>query len=313
MVMQFPFQLRSDVEFDVVGFGTNAVDYLIRVPEFPRYDTKIEISSYSRQAGGEIASTMAGLQRLGLRTAYAGRFGDDELGESGRSSLLDEGVDLHYAATAAGTSTQVGFIIIDQTTGERTVLWQREGGLAYSADDAPIPAAAKCKVLHVTPHDIDACIAMAKAATAAGVIVSLDIDNNFPGVGELLPLVDIFSAAPRLVTQLTGKKGADALAEIQRRYGCPVACMTLGRDGSIALCGGKVIETDGFEVPGGCVDTTGAGDAFRVGLLYGLLSGAAVDESFRMANAVAALKCRGIGARSALPDKQELTAFLDLW
>jgi sugar/nucleoside kinase (ribokinase family) len=312
MVMQFPFQLRSDVEFDVVGFGTNAVDYLIRVPEFPRYDTKIEISGYSRQAGGEIASTMAGLQRLGLRTAYAGRFGDDELGESGRSSLLEEGVDLHYAETAAGTSTQVGFIIIDDTTGERTVLWQRETGLAYSADDAPIAAAARGKVLHMTPHDTDACIAMAKAARAAGVIVSLDIDNNFPSVGKLLPLVDIFSAAPRLVTQLTGKKGADALAEIQRRYGCPVACMTLGRDGSIALCGGKVIETDGFEAPGGCVDTTGAGDAFRVGLLYGLLTGAAVDESFRVANAVAALKCRGIGARSALPDKQELTAFLDL-
>jgi sugar/nucleoside kinase (ribokinase family) len=309
--MRFPFQLRSDAEFDVVGFGTNAVDYLIRVPEFPGYDTKIEISGYSRQAGGEIASTMAGLQRLGLRTAYAGRFGDDDEGRAGRQSLLDEGVDLQYAETAAGTLTQAGFIIIDDTTGERTVMWQREAGLAYSASDAPVAAAIECKVLHMTPHDAEACVAMAKAARAAGAVVSLDIDNDFEGVGELLPLVDIFTAAPRLVMQLTGKDGHAALAEIQRHYGCPVACMTLGRDGSIAVCGGEAIDTKGFEVPGGCVDTTGAGDAFRVGLLYGLVSGADVEKSFTIANAVAALKCRGTGARSALPDKRDLFAMLD--
>ena len=59
-------------------------------------------------------------------------------------------------------------------------------------------------------------------------------------------------------------------------------------------------------VPGGCRDTTGAGDSYRVGLIYGLLHGASVEEAARMANAVAALKCRAVGARTSLPGRAEL-------
>ncbi len=86
--------------------------------------------------------------------------------------------------------------------------------------------------------------------------------------------------------------------------------MTLGETGSLLLCGDEFVRTDGFAVPGGCRDTTGAGDSFRVGLLYGVLEGATVAESARMANAVAALKCRAVGARTSLPDRAELAALL---
>lgn len=75
--MKFPFQLLPDNDFDVIGFGTNAVDYLIQVHEYPAFDSKMELVDYTQAAGGEAASRMAGLQRLGYRTAYAGRFGDD--------------------------------------------------------------------------------------------------------------------------------------------------------------------------------------------------------------------------------------------
>ena len=83
--------------------------------------------------------------------------------------------------------------------------------------------------------------------------------------------------------------------------------MTLGEEGSLLLCNDTLIETPGFAVPGGCKDTTGAGDAFRVGLLYGAITGRSVEESAKMANAVAALKCRSVGARTALPSLNELT------
>ena len=308
--MQFPFDLRSEARFDVVGFGTNAVDYLIRVPEYPAFDSKLEISGYSREPGGEVASTLVGLQRLGLTTAYAGRFGGDEAGEFGRRSLVAEGVDISNSEVVDGASTQVGFIIIDDRSGERTVLWQRDAALAYSLSDAPIDAATAGRVLHMTPHDAAACIAMARAAKGCGAIVSLDIDKVFEGIDNLVPLVDVLTAAPAFVEAATGKKGDRAMAEIQDRFGCPVVALTLGREGSICLCRGRVITTAAFDVPGGCVDTTGAGDAFRAGLLFGLLSDSSVEESLRMGNAVAALKCRGSGTRSALPDKQELTTLL---
>ena len=92
-----------------------------------------------------------------------------------------------------------------------------------------------------------------------------------------------------------------ALRELQSRFGSAIVGITLGEKGSILLCGDTFIETPGFAVPGGCKDTTGAGDSFRVGLLYGMIRGESIEESARMANAVAALKCRAVGARTALP------------
>ena len=86
--------------------------------------------------------------------------------------------------------------------------------------------------------------------------------------------------------------------------------MTLGEKGSLIYCENEFIETDGFEVPGSCKDTTGAGDAFRSGFLYGLINGETIEQSARTANAVAALKCRQMGARTALPREDELREML---
>src|SRR5260221_6863497 len=100
--MQFPFKLKDDRKFDVAGFGTNAVDFLIQVPEYPVFNSKVELSEYFQAAGGEVATTMTGLQRLGLKTSYAGRFGSDTAGDFGIQTLRAEGVDLTYAEQIGG-------------------------------------------------------------------------------------------------------------------------------------------------------------------------------------------------------------------
>lgn len=311
--MNFPFELRTDTRFDAAGFGTNAVDFLIRVPVYPEYDSKVELTEYIQAAGGEVATTMAGLRRLGLATAYAGRFGDDSAGDIGWRSMTDDGVDMGFAERISGARTQIAFIVIDERTGERTVIWQRDKLLSYTADEAPVEAAVSAKVLHFTPHDTAACLVMARAARAAGAIVSIDIDNVFDGVEDVLANVDILIASAEFPSKFLGISDTrTALAELQTRFGCKVAGVTLGAAGSLLLCGDNYIETTGFGVPGGCQDTTGAGDSFRVGLLYGLLTGESVETSARMANAVAALKCRSLGARTALPTANELTSFLKL-
>lgn len=309
--MQFPFKLAENKEFDVVGFGTNAVDYLIIVPEYPAFNSKTELDDYIQAAGGEIATTCVGLRRLGAQTAYVGRFGTDAEGDFGLQTLRDEGVDVRRAEQITGARTQIAFIIVDERTGERTVIWKRDQKLAYTERDAPVEIAEKARILHFTPHDARACLAMARAAKQAGAIVSIDIDNIFEGIETVLPLVDIFVSSAEFPERLVGiadKK--TALREIKSRYGCAVVGMTLGETGSLLFCEDEFIRTDGFEVPGGCKDTTGAGDSFRVGLLYGVLQGASIEDAARMANAVAALKCRAIGARTSLPDKNELSDLL---
>ena len=305
--MQFPFKLSQNKDFDAIGFGTNAVDYLIRVPEYPVFNSKIELDNYVQLAGGEIASTMVGLRRLGMKTAYIGRFGADAAGDFGLQTLIDENVNVEYAEQIVGAQTQIAFIIIDSRSGERTVIWKRDEKLSFASEDVPFEFIKQAKVFHATPHDAPACARLAKEAKANGAIVSIDIDNIFDGLSEMIPLVDIFISSaefPEKLLGITDKK--TALREINRRFGCPVVGMTLGASGSLILCEGEFVETKGFQVPNGCKDTTGAGDAFRVGLLYGLLKGESVETSAKMANAVAALKCRAVGARTALPNEDEM-------
>ena len=309
--MKFPFNVIQQAEFDVAGFGTNAVDFLIQVPEYPAFNSKVELVDYVQAAGGEVASTTVGLQRLGMKTAYAGRFGSDQAGEFGIASLRDEGVDTSYAEKIAGANTQIAFIVVDVRSGERTVIWQRDKKLAYSEAEAPIDLVERAKIIHFTPHDAAACRRLAEKARNSNVLVSLDIDNIFEGTHEFLPLVDILIASAEFPKKLLGIDDRKvALREMQRRFGCGVVGVTLGEEGSMVLCGETFVETRAFEVPGGCKDTTGAGDAFRVGLLYGVLKGESVEETARIANAVAALKCRRVGARTALPSEAELRSLL---
>jgi sugar/nucleoside kinase (ribokinase family) len=94
-------------EFDAVGFGLNAVDHLVVVPEYPAFDTKTRLVEHRQSAGGQTASAIVGLQRLGMKTAYAGRFGSDIEGGYGLESLREEGVDVRFAERIEGARTQV--------------------------------------------------------------------------------------------------------------------------------------------------------------------------------------------------------------
>src|SRR6478752_7947403 len=94
--MHFPLTLPTDKRFDAVGFGLNAVDHLIVVPEYPEFDTKMRLIEHKQSAGGQTATAMVALRRLGLKTAYAGRFGSDPEGKFGLSTVKDEGVNVDY-------------------------------------------------------------------------------------------------------------------------------------------------------------------------------------------------------------------------
>lgn len=310
--MSFPFAIERGRRFDVLGFGTNAVDYLIEVPHYPEFDSKIELADYTQAAGGEIATTMVGLSRLGLRTAYVGSFGDDSVGQFGLESLRNEGVDVSHCRFVKGAKTQIAFIIIDQRNGERTVIWKRDPKLSYTVSDAPHSLVAEASVLHLSPHDTLACIELAARARQCGTVVSIDIDRTFPDVDRLLEQVNILVASQNFPSDFTGKADLRAaIVELSSRFpNASIVGITLGESGSLLYSAGEFIESEGFEVPGGCRDTTGAGDSFRAGLLYGVITGKSVEESARIANAVAALKCRAVGARTALPNEDELTALL---
>lgn len=310
--MRFPFPVPPEREFDAVGFGLNAVDHLVVVPAYPEFDTKVRLVEHTLSAGGQTASALVGLQRLGLRTAYAGRFGSDEAGRFGLETLRAEGVDLSRAEVVEGARNQIAFIIIEAHTGERTIIWDRDERLAYRAEEAPAEFARRGRVLHMDAHDPPACARVAREARAAGTVVSLDVDNIYPGLAELLPHVDLLISSKEFPRRLTGLKDERAaLVETQARLRpSALVGVTLGARGAVVYHDGLFVEAPACPVPGGCRDTTGAGDAFHAGFLYGLLQGEEIEGCLHTGCAVAALKCRALGARAALPTAQELHNFL---
>src|SRR6185369_11698655 len=155
--MKFPIELPAGKQFDAVGFGLNAVDHLIVVPEYPAYDSKVRLLEHTQSAGGQTATAMVALRRLGLKTAYAGRFGSDKEGLFGYQTLSDEDVNVDFAEIVEGARNQIAFITIDVRSGERTIVWDRDDKLAYAAEEAPAEFGALGKVLHLDGHDPPAC------------------------------------------------------------------------------------------------------------------------------------------------------------
>ncbi len=311
--MQIPFALAPAASrpFDVVGLGQNSVDQLAVIAEFPRSNTKHKIERFARLPGGQVASAMVCCARLGWRARYVGRFGDDDLGRFGLASLEQEGVDISAAQTVAAR-TRSAIVLVDGRTGDRTVLWDRDPALAIKAGDVDEAVWKISRVLHVDCEDIAAATAAAKAARADGVLTVIDVEAVLPGVPALLRHIDVIVASEGFPEKLTGHKDTGtALAAMAREYGPAVACVTLGSAGSLAMCQGREIRTPAFDVT--VVDSTGAGDAFRGGFVAGYLqAGAEADAAdvLTFATAVAALKCRSLGARDGLPRLADVEQFL---
>src|SRR6185369_6662807 len=168
----------------------------------------MRLLEHKQSAGGQTASAMVSLKRLGMNTAYAGRFGSDPEGHFGLSTLKKEGVNVDYA--------QIVFITIDARSGVRTIVWDRDDRLAYQTADAPAEFGAWGKVLHLDAHDPPACLQLAKVAKENGTIVCADIDNVYGGLPDLLPFIDIMIGSkefPRRITGVVDQR--ESLVELQ--------------------------------------------------------------------------------------------------
>ena len=307
--MEFEIEIPAGKAFDAVALGLNAVDHLIVVPHFPEFNTKIPFVSHTLAPGGQCATAMVALARLGMRTRYIGKVGSDDAGRLQIASIEKEGVECSGVAVVEGAETQTAFIIIDKVSGERTILWNRDERLTVTEGEVDREAVTSGRVLHLDGHDVAASIAAATFAREAGVPTVLDIDNAYPGFEGLLPLIDFIISSSSFTERVTGETDLRrGIRELARRSGSPFVAATSGRNGALAYFQGQYLHSPAFAVE--CKDTTGAGDAFHGGFIYGLLAGLGVEDTLRMANAVAALNCRGVGARTALPTLDEVNALL---
>ncbi len=286
--------------FDVVGVGLNAVDHLCTVPSFPGFNTKLQMTGYSCQPGGQVATAMVALQRWGCRTAYVGSFGDGIIGQLSRRSLGEEGIDLGGSIHRKGVGNQMAVILVDEGSGERTVLMHRPPALMLRPEELRRDIVLSGRVLHLDGYDLDAAVAAATWARAEHIPVVVDVDTRSGPVERLLAITDIVIVSQEFAASFTGAADPEvAIERLAESTKAPLVAITLGADGVIAHTAGQAIRAAAYPVR--CVDSTGAGDVFHAGFIYGLLHGWELEHTLRFANAAAALKCTQVGGRSGIP------------
>lgn len=294
--------------FDAVGMGLNSVDFLTVVPEFPMLNSKMRIRQFSKQGGGQVATALVTLSRWGLKTKYIGKIGRDELGSFSLDSIRREGVNVSSVTIEPNAVNQFAIILVDGTSGERTILWDRDEGLMYREGELHKEEVCSGKILHLDGHDIRATIRCARWARQEGIPTVIDIDKVEPLTGELIKEIDLIVTSSRFPALFTGISDREkALKEIQKQIP-GFLCATLGNEGAMALVDGEILYVEGFKIK--AVDTTGAGDVFHAGFIYGLLQNWKLQEILRFSNAAAALKCLDLGGRKGIPIIEEVEKFL---
>jgi sulfofructose kinase len=282
---------------DVVGVGLNATDTLIPVYQFPERGSKIEIHSSDILLGGQVASAMVACQQWGLRTRYVGKLGEDHAAALHRAEFARLGVET-YIRTAPDCNSQQAFILVDHA-GERTVLWKRDSRLALLPEELDRDWVLTSRVLHLDGHDTAAAALAAQWARAAGISVVADLDDLYPGVETLLPNIDYLITSRDIPTRLTREPDLHlSLPQVFQRYSCKLTAATLGAEGVLAWDGKKFHYAPAYQVE--VVDTTGAGDIFHAGFIYGQLQGWPLQRQLEFACAAAALNCTVVGARGGI-------------
>jgi len=298
---------------DVLGVGANSVDFVYRLPTYPRPDSpfaKVPIAEHLISCGGQVATALATCTAMGLKTAYIGTIGSDEHGDRMRLELRRRGIDLSHTVSRTAPNP-FAVILLDDREGERVVLWHRDARAALTASEIN-PAAMTCaRLVHVDDVDLEAAVEAAHLARAAGKPVTSDIERTGEDVRALIDAVTIPLFAEHVPTALTGETDLPRALERLRRPHHTMLGVTLGARGALLVAGQELLREPAVAVD--TVDTTGAGDTFDAGFLHAWLDGAGVPEALRFGAACAALSTQRAGGVDGQPTSDEVERALAAW
>ncbi|MFQ5453984.1 MAG: carbohydrate kinase family protein [Candidatus Zixiibacteriota bacterium] len=292
---------------DCLGMGIIPFDLLFNVAGYPDAGKKIDSTGFNMQGGGPVPNVMTGLSRLGFKTSLITAIGDDPFGKILIKELKKDKVDSRFVIVKKQPSAlAVGWI--EEGSGQRTMVLSRKVLITVAdirTSKYPIP-----RIIHLDGRDMPATMKLAKWAKRKGIIVSFDIGSIRNDVSPVFPYVDHLVVADSYAFPYTKTDNApDAIKKLRRQ--CPgIIIVTEGIKGSTGYEKNKsdLVRQHAYKVKN--VDTTGAGDCYHTGYLYGLLKGYSLEERMKLGSAAAALKCTKPGARTGIPTENELLRFL---
>jgi len=288
----------------ILGLGQCSLDYLGRVADYPPPDVKCEFSGLVIQGGGPVATALVALSRWGMRCSFSGTIGDDAFGQAIETSLRGEGIDTSDLVVRENSTSQFAFIAVEPDTERRTIFWQRPTGPPLQPDEIPRQKIRKASVLHTDGLFIDAALPACRIAREAGVPVVVDAGTLRDGMLELARLSDYFIASATFACQLTGHQDPLDACTLLLEQGPRLAAVTLGSAGYVARCGRTTIRKPAYPVA--AVDTTGCGDVFHAGFIFGLVNRWDYALCLDFAAWTAAQVSLEMGGRKGIPPLREI-------
>jgi len=288
----------------VYGLGQCALDYIGKIDAYPPPDVKCEFSDMVIQGGGPVATALVALARWGLSCVFAGVLGDDLFSSMIKASLDGEGIDTSGVLVRKGFDSQFAFIVAEPGSGRRTIFWRRPTGPPPSPDEINYSIISRAKVVLTDGLFLEAALAACTAARKAGGHVVVDAGSLREGMLDLARLSDYFIASETFATALVGDDKPMEACKRLAELGPRVVGVTLGPRGYVALAQGKVIKKSAYPVE--AIDTTGCGDVFHAGFIYGLIQGWDIEKSLDFAAWAAAMVSRKLGGRAGIPSLKAL-------
>jgi ribokinase len=297
--------------FDAVGFGALNLDKLFKVNRIAAAEQESFITGFEEACGGSAANTMVGLARLGCKVGFIGKVAGDREGSMLLEGFRTEGVDTKgiVKAERGRSGTVMGFV---DEKGERALYIDPGVNDTIEYKDVNAEYASQTGFLHLTSFvGRKSFEAQKKLLQALPRKVKLSLDPGTlyatMGMSELLPIVErAFVLMPNAgeLELLTGKAEYRAGAEVLLKKGVRIVAVKLASKGCYVTDGKESHEIEAFKVK--VVDTTGAGDAFDAGFLYGLIKDKSLCECGRIGNFVASTCVIRMGARAGLPRLKDL-------
>jgi len=289
---------------DIFGLGQCSLDYIGKVGTYPPADVKCEFSDLVIQGGGPVATALVALSRWGLFCAFSGVIGNDVFGTMITESLVQEAVDTENIRIREDCDSQFAFIVSEPGRGRRTIFWRRPTGPALESAEVNYKMIKKARIVHTDGLFIEAALSACKCARENGILVSVDAGTLRDGMLDLARFSDFFIVSETFASALVG--GDDPLEACYKlsELGPQVVGVTLGDKGSITLTKGELIQQPAYSVD--AIDTTGCGDVFHAGLIYGILQEWSVGVSLDFAAWTAAMVSCEMGGRTGIPSLRQV-------
>ncbi len=292
----------------VAGLGQCALDHLFLVPAYPGIDEKCEYRDHRMQGGGPVATALVTLSRLGVKTFFLGKTGDDDSGREIVKGLKAEKVNTAGVIKAPGRVSQVAYIAVEMGSAQRTIFWNRGSAFPFEPGEIRWDLIEKAGFLHLDGLHSHAAIEAARFARGRGIPVMLDGGTLREEMLPLLPFIDYLVVTEGFAHNYSHSDNPLEWVSALALKGAKVACVTMGSRGCIALEKNQIFRQKAFSVD--AIDTTGCGDVFHGAFIFGILKQWPLRQTLEFASAVAALKCRKMGGREAIPSLEEALTFL---